>query len=66
MYCGWCGSNKHTRDTCSKLGGVRKYCWNCGKYGHSSKNCPGKWGNIGARELERKRGKGEFDGVDLE
>ncbi len=70
MFCGFCGSSKHTRNTCPRLaerqGVPRMFCWWCGKYDHSTTHCPRKFYNIKERELERARNNGKFDGIDLE
>jgi hypothetical protein len=42
------------------------YCGYCGGHDHSIENCPKIWGNVRARDLEKKRKKGQFDGIDLE
>ena len=69
MFCSWCGSRKHTIDTCPKLAarqGRRKpLCSFCGKRGHSTDNCPCRHFNVRQRELERKQQDGDFDGTDL-
>ena len=69
FFCSWCGSHKHNRGTCPNLaarqGTSRKYCGFCGSNNHTIDHCPKRFWNETARELERKRWTGKFDGVDL-
>ena len=69
MYCSWCGSHTHTENSCPKLaarqGTSHRHCSFCWSLGHTSDNCPKIWGNVRARQLEKARKKGEFDGVDF-
>jgi hypothetical protein len=71
MCCSFCGSNTHTRSTCPKLariqGTSRRYCRFCGSHDHSYEYCPRRRTREGirARELQRQRDVGEFDGIDL-
>lgn len=70
MFCAWCHSNRHNENTCPKLARLRgnsvRYCTYCRRSkNHSSDNCPIRPDGVRARELEQKRKKGEFDGIDL-